>query len=278
MTDIFGGEEIEQLEQEARTAEEGSVEDEPEAKVEEVEEVEETEEEEKEVPTVPLSALNEARAQSRQLQSELQSLKQQVDQFQTLKQQMDEWRKTQQGQQQEQEFNTDPLGALRKQNEALQQQIEELVASQTKGREEAQTTQQLQQQVSAYVQSFREQQPLYDDALQYVMQGRAKELEAWGMPAHEAQAALEQEANALAQQALQSGQNPAELVWRIAQARGFQAKPKPPKVESIQRGQKASQSLPSGSAEEVSLTDISKMSDEEFDKFWDDMERSVRSN
>jgi len=237
-----------------------------------VEEVEETEPEP--VPTVPLQALNEARHQNRELKQKYSELESKVREMEALKAQVDEWRKAQQNQQAQQEFSTDPLGVIQKDIQGLKKQQDEVQQRATQREQEAQQRQALERAVTSQVKEFSERTPDYPDALNYMMENRARELQIMGASPDDIAAQLEIESTQIAQAALRSGMNPAEVVYNLAQTRGYAPK-KPEKVQekdkivTLERGQKAAASLPRGSAEEMSFKDIERMSDEEFDKYWD---------
>jgi hypothetical protein len=80
------------------------------------------------------------------------------------------------------------------------------------------------------------------------------------------------EAQELATNALRAGQNPGQIVYNLAKLRGYAAKQAAAKLETVAKGQNASQSLSgaSGGAEKVDLSmrEIDSMSDKEFDAWW----------
>lgn len=223
--------------------------------------------------TVPTAALNESRAQLRQTQSELQSLKNQFAQFEQLKQELEEHRQQAQQSQQDVEFNADPLGTMQQQLKSLHEKFEQTTTSQQQTQEQQLQQQQQFQAVASQVADFKKSNPQYDDALNYVMDARRKELAIMGVAESQMQQAIDAEAQALAESALRNGQNPAELVWNMAQVRGFVAKKSEEKVDQIQKGQKSASTLSdtSGSPnDDLSLSEIDKMTDEQFDKYWEE--------
>jgi hypothetical protein len=134
---------------------------------------------------------------------------------------------------------------------------------------------------------FRKTQPAYDAAYQYAEQHRTKELEAMGMPPQMVQATLAQNRMEIVQLAIQTGKNPAQIVWDLALGRGFN----PEKgngvdkgteaAAKIRAGQKAAGGLNGGGATpkgELSLEDINRMPtktpaqrkaySEAWDKYW----------
>lgn len=276
MSDIFGDEDIGELEQQARQADA-----EPAAEVEPQEEAQEPVEEAPVAkPMVSIDALHQARKEAQEARAKASELEKKIQGFDEMRNQLDEWRRQQQAQTQEREFDQDPLGSIRREIQDLKRTQEE---SQTKTQQQTQARQQaeeLERAVAAQVQQYTQQQPDYPDALNHLMQFRAQELALWGASETEIPQMLEAEARQIAEGAMQSGRNPAHIVYEMAKLRGYNVQKKveaKPTVERIERGQKAAQSLAGtqGEPEEVGLTDIAKMSDAEFDKFWEEMSRSA---
>lgn len=274
MSDIFGGEDVEGLEQQAREADAAPVEETVEAAPEEaVGDVVE----EREKPMVSIDALHQARREAQEAKARAQALEQKVQGFDEMRQQLDEWRKQQQQRTQEQEFDADPLGAIRREIQDLKQSQSKAQQTTQQQTEQMQRAQELERTVASQVQQYTAQQPDYPDALNHLMRVRAEELQIWGAGEAEIPRLLEAEAQQIAESAVQSGRNPAELVYQMAKLRGYAPAPKEAKpkatVERIDRGQKAAQSLSNtqGEAEGVGLTDIAKMSDAEFDAYWEKM-------
>lgn len=229
--------------------------------------------------TVPLEALNESRAQLRQTQTELNSLREQMQQFERLRGELDEYRQRQTQSTEEQEFNADPLGSMQKQLKALQDQINQRNQKQDESYRQAQQAQQLHNLVASQVSEFRKSHTDYDDALSFVMDARRKELEILGVSENQIQAELGNHAEELARTALQSNRNPAQLVYDLAKLRGFEAKKVGEKLQAVQKGQESASSLSGASGKEdsgLSLGDIANMSDDDFDRLWSDMEKQER--
>ena len=272
MSDIYGGEDVD-LEAEAAAQEVVEEEREPAQETAEPEPAQEVVKD----STVPLSALNETRAQLRHSQDEVNNLKTQVNQLMYLR---DELERQRQSQTEEQEFNSDPLGSIQKQVKSLQEQISTQHQTEQTQAQQQQQEQQFFQAIAAQVNEFRQTSPDYDDALNFVLNSRRDELLAMGVDENAANMRIGQEAQEISMNAFQSGQNPAKVVYQMAKLRGF--KPEPPKknLETIKKGQQASSSLSgaSGSADEgdISLAGMDQWSDDEFDKFWNDMEKSAK--
>src|SRR6185369_1767442 len=94
--------------------------------------VEEEVEEVKPVPTVPLSALNEARHQTRELKQQLAAQQEQLKGLMSLKEQLEELRKSG-----EPSFKEDPLGALHRDITDLKKQQHQATSAQAQERAQA---------------------------------------------------------------------------------------------------------------------------------------------
>jgi myosin heavy subunit len=270
MSDIFGGEEIDAPEQEIMRDEPVVERDEAPEPVIEAKEAEAPEQKREigEQSTVPLAALNESRAQLRQTQAELSQMRQQLQQFEALRQEIEQQRAQTRQQQEESEFNTDPLGAIRKQLGALEQKVAQPVQAQQHVQDEAQ----LFQAIASQVNEYKKSSPDYDDALQHVIEARRSELVQMGANEYEAQQRVAMEAQEIALNALRSGRNPAAVVYELAKLRGYSAKQVSNKLQTVAKGQEASQSLSgaSGGAEKagLNLAELDQMDDDQFDKWW----------
>jgi hypothetical protein len=112
---------------------------------------------------------------------------------------------------------------------------------------------QLQTAAAQDLTAFQTKEPAFADAFAYLSKHRAAELEALGVgdPGRRDQM-IKDEAREIIKTALTSNRSAAETIWKLAQARGFQAKPKDapvidPKaaeqIERINKGKEASATL-----------------------------------
>jgi hypothetical protein len=129
---------------------------------------------------------------------------------------------------------------------------------------------------------FRAAQPDYDQAVDYVMQARARELSLYGLNPMQVQQAIAEEVTDIARTAVAQGRNPAELGYQIALSRGYRpaqvehaAAPSGggavAQVEAIARGQAANKSVGSGSGvrtQQLNAEAIVAMSPDEFDALY----------
>ena len=150
----------------------------------------------------------------------------------------------------------------------------------------------LRQTYQSDVQTFRQSAPDFMDAYQHLVKGRLAELELQGVKDPlKRKAVIEAEETQIVTQALQNGQSPAQLIYGIAKARGYAAKPAAPasapaatpaaptnaaveKIKALQTGQAAAQTLSNvGGQAAPSLTyeTLARMNQSDFDAAVDQM-------
>lgn len=174
--------------------------------------------------------------------------------------------------------------------------IEERLDKREQETEQVNRWNQFQNFLSTDEQSFKRTNPErdYDAAVDFLRASRDKEYEVMGIydPATRQQY-INQDAVAIAQSAIQAGKSPAEAVWDLASARGFENKPPEggaqqqngasqqsgaDKLSALAKGQGASKSLSSaGGATEIPLTleALAEMSDDEFNRIPDSAWRQI---
>lgn len=225
---------------------------------------------------VPLSALNEARQSNRQMRDQMNQMQERIQRFEELKNQLDEQRQRTQAQQEAENFQNDPLGSLR-------QDVQKLSEQQREAQERAQQMQAQQQQLDTlrstmqtHIAEFSGDHPDYQDALSHLLSARGNELRMMGVPEAQIPAYIDQESVSIANAALQNGRNAAEMVYELAKLRGYSGQSADSaaaqRVQQLEKGQQASQRLPSGSADESGNNSIDaamKMDDAAFDAWWE---------
>jgi hypothetical protein len=112
---------------------------------------------------------------------------------------------------------------------------------------------QLQTAARTDLETYATKEPAFMEAYGYLVNQRDQELQALGVnDPGQRQNMIKGEARELMEGALRGGQSAAERIWKLAQARGFQAKPKgePPidpkaaeQIERINKGKEASATL-----------------------------------
>jgi hypothetical protein len=183
----------------------------------------------------------------------------------------------------------DAMGTLK----MNQQQLQELMDY--KKRNEAKQAGDLQnQQVMNRAQQLESEfvasTPDYGAASQFLLKSRHDELMASGMyQPHQVQQVIQQETLALAQQAIQNGNNPAQIVYAIAKARGYAVvAPKPAEtpaaqIERVAAGQAASKSIGQALGAQISSgakmdsKTLANMSDEQFAVLYNKLSRGERA-
>lgn len=275
-------EEEERVRQEQREEQKAKSEDEPNK--------EEPKDEERR--TVPLAALHEAREQNRQMREQIQRME---GRFQQVLEKLKPAEKEQKEEEQLPDPKEDPLGYLEGKNRLLEREIQAL-KQHDQQQDQASQHQSMINRIShdyrTAAAEFSSQKSDFMDAYNYLVGMRQKELEALGAPPDAIQNTIMQEELQLAASAFQNQRNPAEMLYRMAEIRGYKpeshpkGKEPPPtkeeqeeasktdeeKFEKMAAGMKSSKTLKSTSPPEGTPT-LEKLAaiedDEEFDKAWD---------
>lgn len=160
------------------------------------------------------------------------------------------------------------------------------VAAQQKYLEQQAQMYQQQQAVSqfdnAYRQSameFSKETPDFVDAYKFLEQSRITEYMAAGYSAMEASQLLQEDERALAAKAFKERVNPAERVYALAKARGFNP-PGESKLETVSKGMQKGKSLPRAGGKNIEkgydISRIDDMSADEFDKFFNQVKTEAK--
>jgi hypothetical protein len=227
---------------------------------------------------VPLQALQEERAEKKQLREELRQYREWQAQLAQRLQQMPIQRQGQQvpdPQTKPLDYINHVLGNVQATTAELQQWRQQ----QEQAAQQRAAVQQATDWASAQEQEFAKGQPEYHEAYRYAADARDKELQALGYTDPAARAAIVRQNTAeIINNAIQQSRNPAELVWEYAQARGYTPKAKRSSgntdahskiAAGLQAaGAKLNQGGATGDAE-LSAKDLANISDpEEFEKAW----------
>lgn len=180
------------------------------------------------------------------------------------------------------DVEADPIGNI----EAIKRMALKLAQreQETARTSQAQTAQQRQfaqinTRMQEYEADFLTENPDYNDAAKHFREARTLELQEQGYDGDELNTALRTELVGLVARSLQSGKDPAEVVYRLAKNRGFgvqtgKENPDPvdkanKKLETIERGQRASRSLSGMSGKtgdgELSAASVSRLEGAAFD-------------
>jgi hypothetical protein len=235
---------------------------------------------------VPQAALHEARKEGQELRERMARMETLWQQSQAERRQ--EAARVQQQAQQGQipDFDSDPIGHLRAQNAILEQNMRQMQGQSQESmrqQEEARQTHAMLENYAAQTREFAKTAPDRDDAYQFLVDHRDKELQALGFADPvQRQARLQYEEGFIAANAMRQGLNPAAAMYEAAKLRGYVKKGSAvgdERLARIVKGQKNSASLGAvkGAGEGdggLSLEALASMSGEEFDKAWEKARKS----
>jgi hypothetical protein len=212
---------------------------------------------------VPHAALHEERLKRQASEKEAADLRnwqrQMMERFQAA-----EARKAEEEAPKPPSLDDDPIGAIVHKLDTVEGRLQE----DQRQRQLQAEAQAWNQYVERDRQQFMAQAPDYTDALNHLAENRATMYRAMGYQDHEVNALLNQDANAFAARARQTGMSLSAMLYQAATAVGYQrpAGQQPAdKLATIQRGQETTRNAGAGKAK-ASLTpaDLLAMSDNDF--------------
>lgn len=232
---------------------------------------EQAQEQHPEPKTVPLPALHEERAKRRELQQQLQQERGAREEMERRMQaRLDQIAQAVTPKPVVPDFAENPAEHLKHSVEELRQATQasqrQLSEWQQRQAAEAQLAA-VAEKVWAAEAEFVQDAPDYQSAVTFMLDSRARELEAIG---HDSQSARNMAAREMMDGALMNaaqGRNPAEIAYKLAKARGYTAQASAAdKMQMQQRGAAASKSLGTGGAAsgKLSARALAEMSDEDF--------------
>ncbi|MFO0454266.1 MAG: hypothetical protein ACK52I_37390 [Pseudomonadota bacterium] len=225
-----------------------------------------------EAKSVPLAALHEERARRRELQQTLaQERAAREEMERRVEARLQAIAKAQQA----------PVPSLEENPAAhILHKVEEVGATAKTAAEQLAALQQQQAQqqqiqqiattVNALEAEFQQAKPDYHDALRYMLDSRSREFQALGMSADQARYQAQQEMMQGALVNASRGMNPAEIAYRLAEARGYRPQTAAPtaddRMKMQAKGIAASKSLGNGPAAggKIGAEALLSMSDDEF--------------
>jgi len=246
----------------------------------------EAKEETKEENTIPHARFHAEMQERQRYQAEAEALRRQNEELMSLKEQLNELRQGKAQEEDSQSFDNDPLGYMKNKIDGMEQMTAQQQAQYQQAMQQQQAIANLNNWAGTQVNEFATKHEDYGDALNFVMEKRAEQLrffnEQMGVNTPIEQI-LQQESFNLIAQAAQMGKNPAEIVYNMAKSQGYK-KPETEaksKLDTINKGQAASQSLAGTTSNpdvKPNVSDISGMSDEEFDAYWARYEKEARAH
>lgn len=223
--------------------------------------------------TVPHQALHEERTRRQDAEKRLRE----AEDFRTR---MEERFRVAQEMQQRQEPEQDPkpdresdpfgyMAWLERRQEAFEQKFTQTIERQEHQSSEQQRYNQFLGDYSSAAKNFAAKEPTFVDAYNHLSRSRAEELMELGLNEQQAIQQMQTEERETVWAAMQQGKNPAEVLYKIAQKRGYQT-PAPKvddaaerKVQTIARGQTQNRSLSqaggTSTGSSLSMEDIANM-------------------
>lgn len=232
--------------------------------------------EKKEQKMVPVEALAEARSQNKDLRKELDAMKALVSEGDKKLQKLVETiaTKADPGP----KFEDDPAGALRHENEQLKKGLTELQDKIAKQEQSAQQNGRVNEHaaaVTAKEATFAKQHTDYYKAADYVAEIWRDEFREAGCEEAEIPKLVFGKSLGITSKALQSGKDPASVIYNTAKRYGFAA-PKQPaeakndgesKLKQIEKGLEASKGNSGGGGpDDMTLASLAQMDDDQIDK------------
>lgn len=125
------------------------------------------------------------------------------------------------------DINTDPVGHFKARLEQSERQAEErdaILRGFTQQQQQAQHVADLRAWGSAQEAEFATREPSYNEAMNFMLDQRRKQLTALKVPQEKQQAAIASDITSIAMQARATGENFAEQMYQVAQSFGYQKK------------------------------------------------------
>lgn len=228
--------------------------------------------EEAQSKVVPLAALHEERTRRKELAAEILQMKQsQAQRDQLIERRLEAMQRA--SEPPPPTFEQDPAGHLQQNLQRVEMVAQQANEQMSQFRQQAEAQRMIGQAASAVTMAEAQQlaaRPDYHDAVNFIRDSRARELMAYGNPQDVAAQMAVQEIREFALDKAMRGMNPAELAYKLAEARGYTAKAQAPdagqRMATQQRGVAASKSLGSGGAAgvRIGVEALATMSDEDF--------------
>tara|TARA_R100000306_G_C4345685_1_gene127536 strand:- start:30 stop:845 length:816 start_codon:yes stop_codon:yes gene_type:complete len=232
-----------------------------------------------EAKTVPLTALQEARHETREFRDQLQQANQRMARMETV---FDQFR----GQASAQEpvevppsYDDDPDGYLRNLGNRVDAAEQRVVEQQHRDQASNQE-QQFLNQYAASVRTFSNENPDFQDAYAYLAKTIDEELKIRGItdPTERANV-IQYEEGRMVGRAMHEGRNPAQTVYDFARHRGYTPNGQEDgKLDQLKKGAEASKSLSGAGKSEgsITLSRLSELADTDPEAFDREFEKAKR--
>lgn len=223
---------------------------------------------------VPHGALHEERARRKELQRENQEFREKLAR---LDEQVKFFKKPEN---EAPKFDEDPIGFSKHEIDRLHRELAN-VSKQTpesiNSLEQKIELMNMQRNVERQEMQFEKSTPDYRDALTYYAKSRAETFSELGYESEEVHELVAKELQDATRRAIDSGKNPAEIVYKMAKRSGFSGKQDNEKdsrkIDTLKKAESASRSLSDTGGKskgELSAEALAEMSDDEFKNLSDE--------
>lgn len=222
------------------------------------------------------------RVRRKEIQKQIDAIKQENEQLKTTFNRILSKAQEQAEQANIPSFETDPIGALKYENQKLQNKVNELDQNNLQSKQEKDIQNRQTQFINEYrakANEFKRSTPDFDDAYNFLLENRMQEFEMAGFTPEQATQLVHEDEAAIAANHLAKGSNPADAIYKLAKLRGYRGKnavnpqdqlqANQQKILNLEKGLKAAKSVNAGgsNAKDVySLEAIAAMDDDEFSK------------
>lgn len=221
---------------------------------------------------VPHGALHEERERRKALQQELSEIKSRVSGFDDLKSQVLELREKY-SKQNETSFEEDPIKAMYDSQQEIRKRIEEqeqYLRLQEHNNEYARQQSDMINKYQRAAQDYTKSNPDFSNAYRYIIEARQNQYSALGYTPDEVIQIMQEEERQIVQRAFSDEANPAERIYNLAVASGYQSKPKSD-LHVVKNGIENAQTLSNSQSTTEGNDTIQKLLElegEEFEKAW----------
>lgn len=223
---------------------------------------------------VPHGALHEERAKRKEIQKQFQDLNEKYARAdERLKFLSESQTKTP-----DPSFDEDPLGYSKAELDRLKQVSAQYPTQLDELKGEVQSLR-LQRNIEKMETAFERTTPDYKQALEFYIKTRSETVKELGYEDQEAIDLINTEMTSVVNRAMETGKNPAELVYKMASRAGYKSQSKDTgKMETLKKAEAASRSLSDSGGRakgELTAEALAEMSDEDFTKISDEQFRKA---
>lgn len=222
--------------------------------------------------TVPYGALHEERQRRKEMQSRIEKMEKMFQEAAERRRQPEVGAISQDA-----KFEEDPIAYLKNETEKTRAEIEKRDAIEKKRTESDNQMASLQRKYKESTEAFAKEKPDFSDSYNYTMRKLRENIQLLGYSGEEAERIAINEEIRIINQAYDEEVNPAEKIYKMAEAFGYKKEIAPEKkLQTVEKGIRQSKTLSGGGKQdfEITLENMLEMSDDEFKTAWGELERS----